>query len=69
MGRIFIFSSITMLIMAPVLLKIKKKTLAYHKSTLKISLENVPCINIRISHNCNLYHMSHNFFPMEIKSP
>lgn len=68
MGRIFILSSITMLIMAPVLLKIKKK-LAYHKSTLKISLENVPCINIRISHNCNLYHIAQNFFPMEIKSP
>lgn len=60
-----------MLIMAPVLLKIEKKTLqlAYHKTTLKISLENVPCINIRISHNCNLYHIAHNVFPVEIKSP
>lgn len=31
-------------------------------------LKNCPYINIRISHNCNLYHIALISLPMEIKS-
>lgn len=42
--------------------------LVYCKHILKGFLKNVPYINIRISHNCNLYPIALIFLPMEIKS-
>ena len=37
------------------------------KHILNFFLKNLPYINIRISHNCNSYHIALIFLPMEIK--